>query len=84
MEKEKSLIIDLVDSLEAVKENLSNDIIALGYIQQSYFIKEPTTDFLLCYKELENKIETLFKSMSYNLKNLTKDLENVNEQLSKL
>lgn len=84
MKNEQVLILDLIDSLETVKENLSNDIIALGYIQQSYFIKEPTTDFLLCYIELENKIETLFKSMSYNLKNLTKDLENINRELKEL
>jgi len=84
MKNEQVIILDLIDSLETVKENLSNDIIALGYIQQSYFIKEPTTDFILCYTELENKIETLFKSMSYNLKNLTKDLENINRQLKEL
>lgn len=78
---EKDIIYTLIDSLEVAKENLSNDITLIGFLQQAYFMKKPNENFVLYYGELENKIETLLKSMIYNMNNMEADLNKVKQEI---
>ena len=67
---------DLLNILEDTQIRLSEDIQALGYIQDEYFITDkPKQSFRHEYREIQNKLMTLSKSMIYN-RNFIRDYIN--------
>lgn len=67
---------DLLNTLEDTQIRLSEDIQILGYIQDEYFISDkPKRSFIHEYSEIQNKLMTLSKSMTYN-RNFIKDYIN--------
>lgn len=75
--------INLLNVLECAQIQLSEDIQTLGYIQDEYLMMEiPTNDFQYKYKEIQNKIMTVLKSMTYN-RNYMKEYIEKAKQLNK-
>lgn len=66
MEKENA---NLLFELEVAKDNLSNDIQSLAYIQDAL---EGNEDKWLDIPFIKNSVETLLKSMIYNQENIEK------------
>lgn len=63
----KNIKNNSLDILESVESQLSEDIQTLGYLQDEYFIYDkPENNFKYEYQEIQNKLMTLSKSMSYN------------------
>lgn len=63
--------IDLLNALETTQAFLESDITALGYFQDEYFnFQMPDESFKYKYKEMQNALETLFKSMMFNSQRL--------------
>lgn len=67
---------EIMTCLEETSIRLENDIQALGYIMGDYFDGvEPKEGFNYSYKEIQNRITTLFKSMNFNYANAQKILQ---------
>lgn len=88
MKKEATLLWkknewDLLSALETTQAFLEDDITALGYFQDEYFnCQTPDENFKYKYKEMQNALETLFKSMLFNCGRL-KEAVNKNYELRK-
>ena len=68
MEKNK---LDLLSELETTQAFLDSDITALGYFQDEYLnFQTPSENFKYRYKEMQNALETLLKSMMFNSQRL--------------
>lgn len=68
---DRNKLADLKDALTSAEANLKEDIYNIGYIQQEYFEQVPTKEeFYLQYFEISNKLNTIIKSMLYNLKSI--------------
>ena len=62
---------DLLGYMESTLAYLEDDITALGYFQDEYFaFQTPKEGFEYKYKEMQNALETLFKSMMFNSRRL--------------
>lgn len=62
---------DLLSSMESTLAFLEDDITALMYFQDEYFaFQTPKEGFEYKYKEMQNALETLFKSMMFNSRRL--------------
>lgn len=71
MNEAKELLFDSIVQLESAEANLQDDIQALGYILDTCERREGN-DFLLSQNEINNKLQTLLKSMIYNQGNMEK------------
>lgn len=74
---------NLLNDLECAESQLTEDIQSLGYLQDEYFISnKPKESFKNGYYEIQNKLMTLFKSMTYNrnyMRKCIKEARNNNE-----
>lgn len=68
--------IDLLDGLENAESHLSNDILALGYILD-YLQTTNSQEIVYAIEEINNKIQTLLKSMMYNQKSINEVIKEV-------
>ena len=76
--------LDLLNALETTQAFLESDITALGYFQDEYFtFQTPDESFKYKYKEMQNALETLFKSMMFNSQRL-KDAVDKGYELRKM
>lgn len=63
--------IDLLSELETTQAFLESDITALGYFQDECLnFQTPSENFKYRYKEMQNALETLLKSMMFNSQRL--------------
>lgn len=63
--------LDLLNALETTQAFLESDITALGYFQDEYFnFQTPDESFKYRYKEMQNALEILLKSMMFNSQRL--------------
>lgn len=73
----------LLNNLESAECYLTEDLQTLGYLQDEYFISnKPKESFKNGYYEIQNKLMTLFKSMTYNrnyMRKCIKEARNNNE-----
>lgn len=63
---------DLLFNLEVSKDRLSDDICALGYIQQEFI---PSVDGIIDIPFIKNSLEILLKSMLYSQSEMEKVIE---------
>ena len=63
--------LDLLNALETTQAFLESDITALGYFQDEYFnFQTPDESFKYRYKEMQNALEILLKSIMFNSQRL--------------
>ena len=76
--------IELIDALECAQAYLEEDIQALAYFQDEYFaFTEIQKNFSYRYKEMQNTLQVLFKSMCLNKNQIKQAVDEAYERRRK-